>query len=237
LIVSRLSGEDPKAPAAQARLKSGEVDIVASELSERDRAILASFRTVQLLTGEHIERLHCKDLSELSRARRRRDILNRLVRLRILDKLPRRVGGIRAGSAGSVFGLGVIGERLITIGRRSRWRGGIALVSHTLGVSEVFVRVKEVEAQGDIQNVSFVNEPQCWQTIEGDDALSDSWLLKPDALLSFERSGEMQNWFVEVDRGTESASTLRKKMTTYEAAWEAGFNIEGVMPRVWWVEL
>lgn len=237
-IVSRLSGAPvPKRLVSSARMHSGEVELVELEMSERDRAILSSFEIVPLLSGEQIERLHCGGLSRDSRDRRRRDILNRLVRLRLLDKLPRRVGGVRSGSAGAVFGLGLVGERLVSNGRRSRWRGGIALVAHTLAVSEVFVRVKEAELAGDIANVSFVNEPQCWQTIEGSDLLSDSWLLKPDALLSYKVGTELEHWFIEVDRGTESPSTLKKKIAAYETAWEAGLNIHGVMPRVWWIEL
>lgn len=218
------------------RLRAGEVELVESFLSHRDRAVLASFLVVPILSGGQIERLHFRAVEEPSRARRRRQVLTRLVGLRVIERLPRRVGGAHAGSAGYLYVLGLVGERLLgEEGRRRRWRGGVALIPHTLLVSEVFVRAKEAEAGGWIEGLSFVTEPASWQEIDDGE---ERWTLKPDAFLQYRRQTptgpKREEWFVEVDRGTESPSTVRKKVERYEAAWESGFAVDGAMPRVWW---
>lgn len=224
------------------RLRAGEVQVVDQGLTERDRAILRTFEVVQLLTGNQLERLHFSDNADRSRERRRRDVLGRLVAARALERLPRRVGGVRAGSGGFVFGLGAVGERLLENWAgdrrqgvyRRRWRGGVGLVAHTLGVSDVYVRALEAERDDLIGAVSFRAEPFCWQQITPPGDNYQAWTLKPDGLLTFQVRHRAEHWFVEVDRGTESVSTLRKKMDAYEAAWDAGLQIDGVMPRVWW---
>lgn len=228
--------DERKAKPRAGKLRAGEVELVGSYLTERDRAVLRSFLIVPILSGGQLERLHFRAVEEPSRARRRRDVLTRLVGLRVLHRLPRRVGGSHAGSAGYLYVLGLVGERLLGAeGRRHRWRGGVALIPHTLLVSEVYVRAKEAEAVGWIKGVQFSGEPDCWQQVDDGE---EQWTLKPDGFLRYQRDAadgpRTEHWFVEVDRGTESPSTIRKKVERYEAAWEAGLAIDEAMPRIWW---
>src|SRR5581483_7116851 len=75
------------------------------QLSDRDLAVLHSLDELRLLTTRHIERLHFREGSPRTQARRCRAVLQRLYSYRLLDRLDRRVGGIRAGSATMTYRL------------------------------------------------------------------------------------------------------------------------------------
>src|ERR1019366_9149983 len=87
-----------------------------SELSGRDLAIIGQVADLRLMSARQIETIHFP-LSEhesshaASRACQR--ALARLVRDRLLARLERRVGGVRAGSAAFVYGLGQVGQRAL----------------------------------------------------------------------------------------------------------------------------
>src|SRR5207247_2442265 len=90
------------------------------EVSERDLAIVRSVREHRFLAAGHIEALHFADHASFdSAARISRRVLARLTRQRLLNRLERRVGGVRAGSASYIYALGPVGGRLID-GRRHR---------------------------------------------------------------------------------------------------------------------
>src|SRR2546430_17438809 len=91
------------------------VERIAASLGARDLAILADVRRVHVLTGRQVERLHFAELAGAYRDRTRRRVLARLVSLHLLTPPERRIGGVRAGSAGLVFALGPAGPRLRTV--------------------------------------------------------------------------------------------------------------------------
>src|SRR5262245_62962246 len=100
---------------AERRVTWAAVRRIAEGLSERDRAILADVARVRVLSGRQVERLHFADLAGQHRDRTRRRVLERLTALQLLTTLERRIGGVRAGSAGLVFALGAAGQRLLTL--------------------------------------------------------------------------------------------------------------------------
>ena len=82
----------------------------------------------------------------------RRRVLARLVANQLLTPLDRRIGGVRAGSAGLVFALGPAGQRLqalvadeLSPSRRSRQPDTptVRFLSHQLAVSELYVEFVE----------------------------------------------------------------------------------------------
>src|SRR5437899_3294551 len=91
------------------------VQRIAAGLGARDFRVLADVGRVGVLTGRQIERLHFAELAGAHRDRTRRRALERLVSCQLLTPLERRIGGVRAGSAGLVFGLGSAGQRLRAI--------------------------------------------------------------------------------------------------------------------------
>jgi len=217
------------------RVTGAAVQRIAAGLSERDRAILADVALVRVLTGRQVERLHFAELSGRHRDRTRRRVLERLVELQLLTPLERRIGGVRAGSAGLVFALGPAGQRLAAMddhggGGRVRRPGTPTprFMIHNLAVAELYVGLREAARGGAFSLVDYRAEPACWwPTSEGE------WV-KPDAY-TVVASGEVEDsWAVEVDQATESLPTLRRKLRVYLdlVANEERGPEGGVLPRV-----
>lgn len=216
---------------------------VASRLSERDWAVLHDLARVRLLTGRQVQRLHVAEGSALTQARRARAVLERLHDLRLVSRLERRIGGVRAGSAGYVYGLATLGQRLVTQhgpagGRRLRapWTPSPSFVDHVLDVSELYVRLRELErADSTIKLLAFDAEPTAWRPWQSADG--EELLLKPDAFTSVAVDDIEYLHFVEVDRSTESSTVLRRKAEVYAAYWQSGTEQGrlGVFPRVLFV--
>src|SRR5437868_15248922 len=101
------------------RVRSPHVEWVRDRLGERDRQILATIARVRLATGAQLERLHFLDLPPSHRSRSRRRVLRRLVDWRVLVPLERRIGGVRAGSAGLVLALDSAGQWLANVNSRA----------------------------------------------------------------------------------------------------------------------
>jgi hypothetical protein len=210
------------------------------ELSERDRAVLESLYRVRLLTAEQIARLHCADLSAHTRARRSRALTRRLHEQRLVTRLPRSIGGIRAGSRGHVYGLSGLGQAVLddaNSGKRRRavWHSKPYFQDHMLAVSELYVRLVEACRSGDAELLTFTAEPACWRRFPGPGG--QPVILKPDAYV---RTGigefELAS-FVEVDLGTESLPTIQRKGHIYLAYWRSGLEHQanGVFPQVLWL--
>ncbi len=211
---------------------------IAEGLSERDRAIADTVGRVRVLTGRQLERLHFAELQGAHRDRTRRRVLARLVSLGVLTPLERRIGGARAGSAGLVFALGLVGQRLATLGPncasvtpgRVRQPGTPTdrFLCHTLAVSELYVQLVELARSQSFTLAHFRAEPACWwQDSTG------SWI-KPDASACLETTDVTDSWAVEVDRATESLPTLSRKLAVYlELAEHGETGPDGdVLPRV-----
>ncbi len=218
------------------RVTRAAVQRIAEGLSQRDRAILADVARVRVLTSRQVERLHFAELQGAYRDRNRRRVLERLASLQLLAPLQRRIGGVRAGSAGLVFALGLAGQRLFrleangNLGGRAR-RPHIPtdrFLGHSLAVAELYVGLVEADRAGSLTLVGFEAEPDCWwRDSEGE------WV-KPDAY-AVVSAGEVQDsWAVEVDMGTESVPTLRRKLAAYLGLVEQGEHGPdgGVLPRV-----
>lgn len=216
-------------------LSARRLAILEQRLTDRDRAILTTLRRVRLATGHQLERLHFTDTS----VRQRRRVLAALTEQGLIARLPRIVGGVRAGSSGYLFTLDVAGQRLTDQSGPARghrvqrpWTPGVPFIAHTLLVTELYVRLVEAERTGAVKLRGFDTEPACWRTFSGRGGGRAT--LKPDAYLELELGDDADYWFVEVDRGTESPGTLARKAETYRAYWSSGREQarSGVFPRV-----
>jgi hypothetical protein len=230
-----MTADNPSAVGSGRRVTGARVARIARELSERDKAILDDVGRVRVLTGRQVERLHFAELGGRHRDRTRRRVLERLVSLELLTPLERRIGGVRAGSAGLVFALGPAGQRLLDIqghgsGGRVRRPGTPTprFMIHNLAVAELYVGLVEAARSGAFSLTSFRAEPGCWwQTSEG------LWV-KPDSLVVVSTGDVEDSWAIEVDQATESLPTLRRKLKGYldlVATGERGPD-GGVLPRV-----
>src|ERR1035437_524290 len=88
------------------------LDQLRKELTGRDLAIVGQVAELRLMNASHIKAVHfcaAEHDNDLAAARACQRVLARLVRDRLLVRLARRVGGVRAGSASYVYGLGPLG--------------------------------------------------------------------------------------------------------------------------------
>jgi hypothetical protein len=205
----------------------GQLDQIRRNLGERDWAVLRDLAKVRLLSVKQVERLRVIEGSGLTRARRTRALMERLNKLGLVVRLDRRVGGVHAGSAGHVYALTTRGQRLTSRvgpagGRRLRkpWEPSPAFVDHLLGVSELYVRLGQLEADHQIEGLVFEAEPACWRHWTG--MAGDRLVIKPDAFLRFDRGDYEYRYFVEVDRASQSNSVIRRKGEAYVEYYLSG---------------
>lgn len=206
-----------------------------SGLSDRDWQIVATLARVRLASVAHLEALHFCGLTR----RRTQQALTTLSAERVIKRLDRVVGGVRAGSSGHVYALDVAGQRLADLDRVRRPRPprpiGAAYVSHVLAVTEVYVQLVLADRRGDLDLARFVAEPGSWRSYFGPGG-GRIWL-KPDAYIVAQMEGFEDHWFMEMDCGTESAATVARKLGAYVQYWRSGTEDaeHAVFPRVLWL--
>lgn len=207
--------------------------VLLDELPSRDLYVLHDLKRVRALTGYQLERLHFHDLNTPhTKGSARRRSLHRLQDQSLITTLARRVGGERAGSAGLIYSLDGAGHRLLDAldyhGQRRRrpWSVGQQFVAHTLAISELYVRLREAERRGDLHLLTFDAEPTSWHH-------SALGCIKPDAYTVVAAGRWEDHTWIEVDRGTESLPTLRRKLLAYvDLATAGNSGPGGVLPQV-----
>lgn len=218
-----------------ARVSWAKVVALAERLSERDKEIIRLLARVRVLTGTQLERLafHCYSTDNQSHIRRR--VLKRLADLDLVATLERRIGGVRAGSAGLVYALGRVGQRMADMlnGATSNDRTraprtpGTLFLRHALAVSEAFTSMVEISRGSNVRVRSFLAEPHSWWP-DG-----TGGLLRPDALVIVEDEQYEATAWLEIDQGTESLGRIRSKIAAYEAfALTGREGANGVLPHV-----
>lgn len=224
-------------------LTASQADELSARLSERDWLVLHRVSELRFVSGAQLARLCFADSAdERINARAARRALLRLTRLGLLDRLPRVVGGVRAGSAGYVYRLGLGGQRLAAARgwqperrpRRSRVPGTLFL-HHTLLIAELHTRLREGERSGRFELLELRAEPSCWREIDGLSAQR----LKPDGYVRLGIGAYEDSYFIEVDRGTEGSQTIEAQLGRYVAYWQSGREQaeHGVFPKVLWLTL
>ena len=213
---------------------------LAHELTPRELTLVQELDRLRLASVKQLERLHFTAESPRANARQARRTLARLTDLRVLVRLERRVGGVRAGSRGSVYTLDVAGQRLASacgpaggIRIRRPWKQGGAFIAHQLAVTELYTRLTEVTRRGRLDLLEFDAEPACWRTFTG---LGGSrTVLKPDAFVRLGVGEFEDSYFIEVDRSTHSGPSVARKLTLYRRYWQTGREQNrrsGVFPKV-----
>lgn len=222
-----------------ARRSPAMIERLVEHLSPRDRAILRDLATTRVLTGSQLTRLHFHNLSTTSRDRTRRGVLARLTKHDLVTPLERTIGGVRAGSDGLVFALGVTGQRALPLldaeagdagvpaRPRRPWTPGQSFLRHTLAISELYVQSVEAQRAGQLALLRFGAEAAAWWP---DGA---GGFVKPDASACVASGDVEDSWFIEVDRATQSPETLRRKLRRYvDFARTGQLGPDGVTPRV-----
>lgn len=211
---------------------------VREGLGERDLAVLRSVHALRLVDARQLEALHFWDhATPLAGARTARRVLERLTTQRLLQRLDRRVGGVRAGSASYIYAVGPVGERLLCPGepRRRMLEPGERFVRHTLAVAQLAADLTVASRSGGFDLLELTPEPACWRRFTGPAGTAET--LKPDLRLTLGDTELEHHWFVEVDLATESRSAVLRKCRQYVAYWRTGREQVGLglFPRVAWL--
>jgi hypothetical protein len=207
---------------------------LAERLSTRQWAVIDDVQRLGIVSGGQLRRLHYDATESAQRVARKQ--LGRLVELRILARLTRRIGGVRAGSEGFVYRLDVLGQRLMQPGQaryRRPWTPGDGYLGHALAVAELYVQLATCPA--DWKLLGYAAEPECWRDFNGPGG--QPLVLKPDALVVGSSDDYEDRYFIEVDRGTEALPQVARKTRLYVSYWQSGREqaAEGIFPRVLWI--
>jgi hypothetical protein len=209
------------------------------QLSARDLAIVRQVGQLRLMSARQIQAVHFPDAehgSQSAATRARQRAIKRLVRDRLLLQLERRIGGVRAGSAGLVLALGAVGQRVLVLDgpRRRAYEPTARFVDHILATAQLVVNVMVAARAGQLELLEQQAEPHCWREFAG---IGGRLLLRPDTFLVLGCGDYELRWFVEIDRASESLPTIARKCRLYADYYQSGVEQAkhgGVFPRVCW---
>jgi hypothetical protein len=208
-----------------------------AQLNGRDRAVLRRVSELRFVSGAQLMRLHFADVP----ARTAREALLRLNRLDVLERLPRVVGGVRAGSAGYVYRFGAGGQRLaarhgwLPAGRKNRTHvPGTLFVAHALKIAELHTRLVEADRQGRIELLELAGEAASRRSYGGP---LGPRTLKPDSYVRLGAGDYEFVYFIEVDLGSEGSRALSAKLRQYVEYEASGIEqaARGVFPLSVWL--
>lgn len=219
-----------RAVAAGGRVSAGRSAAVRQSMTDNDRSVIESVARLKIVSGGQLQRLHFG--SGPNETRRAGRCLKRLTEKRVLARLPRSVGGIRAGSSGFIYQLDLIGQAIMRPGSTRRpWQVGMAFVNHGLMVAECYVRLVEASRRTGNGVTSFAVESDAWMEYQG---ASGPTVLRPDAEARITIGPYEDRWWIEADRGTEGPGRIRTKLVRYTEAYELGAT-GPIFPKVIWV--
>ncbi|MEV8358462.1 replication-relaxation family protein [Microbacterium sp. NPDC076895] len=216
-------------------------------LSDRDWLILGSVQQYRFLTTRQVARLHFDLKPETKPIPRRATLaMSRLRGLGLVESLHRRIGGVRAGSAGMVWQNTNLSRQLLAgrsestdavpASRMRRHEPGAVFLEHTLAVAETAIDVMDATRDRHVALDRLELEPDAWRSYLGKHG--GVVRLKPDLAVSTRTSsGDVDHWFIEVDRDTEPPGRILRKCIQYQDHRRAGTEQKrlGVYPAVVWI--
>lgn len=210
-------------------------EAIGEQLKRRQRSVVHDVDRLGVVTGRQLQRLHYG--TSPAGARLARKHLSQLVHWRVLGRLKRSVGGVRRGSAGYVYALGPVGQRLVQPGRsryREPWTPRESFMRHALAISELYTELRERES-ADVELLNFDSEPGCWRRYFGPGGARS--MLKPDAFVVLGLGDVEDRYFIEMDCGTEPGPRLLTKAKAYIRYWQSGREQaeSEVFPYVLWI--
>lgn len=216
-----------------------ELQRLAAQLSDRDWDILRWLHQHRYATSDQLRRRFFVDhVSRSAATRACVRVLDRLLEKRILTRLERRIGGVRHGSAGFVWCLDTIGDRLTRADGGSRRRvqePSFTFLAHSLAATETHVQLQVADRAGSFRLTSVQVETEAWRDYVTPSGARS--ILKPDLMVTVSNDEYDDHWYIEIDLGTEWLPTLLRKCRAYEDYRRTGRAQaeHGVFPRVLWV--
>lgn len=219
------------------RITAKRVALVHRQLNPAQECIVEYLATAKLLSGRQLRCL--SDSSTIYQRRALQRDLKHLTELRVVARLGRRVGGIKAGSDSFVYALDVVGQRIVHPEPRRQWRPpwtpSVRILAHALAVSDLYVALHGADRSHRIELLHFAAEPNCWRTFTGPGG--GRLILKPDAHVVVATEDSEHHAWIELDRATESLTWITEKAKTYARYHATGReqSTEGVYPRCLWI--
>ena len=216
------------------------------KLTRRDEEILEDLERFRLLTTRQLQRLHFpaaplgphQTVSGATRGTTR--VLGRLETHGAIARLHRRIGGVKHGSAVTIWQLAAAGDRHLRARRgepvRRRYdEPGLAFTEHTLAIADVAVSLIEQANAGRFELLELELEPANWRSFAGTGATVLT--LKPDLLVVTADATTETHSFVEIDRATEHLPAVLRKCTTYQRHYRTGIEQQkrDLYPAVVWI--
>ncbi|HEX3510035.1 MAG TPA: replication-relaxation family protein [Solirubrobacteraceae bacterium] len=206
------------------------------DLSRRDHHVISLVDRFRTMSGAQLRELCWPEGPPETRARLARRRLAKLATKGLLEPLERRVGGVRAGSAGYCFSLGAEAQRRLRSGRARRpVAPGARHLAHTLAVAQLFTDLTLTERWGVTALLAFDPEPECWRYYPGLYGVTES--LRPDAFVRLAHGEYEDSWLVEIDRATVGGRTLAAKAQRYVDCFQSGAvqASEEIFPKTLWI--
>jgi hypothetical protein len=223
--------------ATRRRVGARQLDALRAGLSERHKAVLAAVGSLHVVGTGQVRRLLFWDLTEQGSVRAAQRCLARLHNAGLVERLDRRIGGLRPGSSMFLWRLSNAGARLVwpDTNRCRRREPGLAHLAHVLDVAEVVVHLHERARARTCRIIEVQTEPDCWRDYHT--PWGDKRILKPDLRITLALDGGEMHRFVEVDRATEHRPGIDRKLAAYIRTWKGGGEQvrAGVFPGVMWI--
>lgn len=245
----------PSVQTSHGRIGARQRAQLAADLSTRDLNVLTRIAQHRYLTSTQVQRfVFTGYASDASATRSSRYALAKLERLGLLRRLDRRVGGVRAGSAATIWQLTPGGIRLLHDQNRGyrTHEPSQRFLNHCLAIADTHLSLNDLRTTLDdphhtdangigigFQQVAVAVEPASWRRYTGTGG-EPRWL-QPDLAATLTgtdaEGGYTDHWFIEVDCGTESIPTLLRKCDQYTAYHASGVEQDqlGTFPAVLWI--
>ena len=214
-----------------------------NEVTERAEFILRHIQQCKYMTTGQIRRVYYTETSSiLSSIRSANRDLARLRAWALIQPLERRIGGVRAGSGAYVWALTQTGTRLLALkdgtpqkGRHRVYEPSLVFLTHTLAITELDVRLRELTKTTSAELSLIQHEPICWRNYVGLSGAANC--LRPDLFAITTNEEYIDYWFFEVDLATESPACVLRKCEQYLAYYRSGQEQKkcDIFPRVIWI--
>jgi hypothetical protein len=220
------------------RITANRLELAAEGLTARDRAVLDTLAIVGVASTGQVARTCCWGFTTDTAMRLARRSLERLRRDGLARRFDDRAWDRRQGAPGYVHALSGAGLRLADgesapgVGQRRAWRPSYQFLTHRLGITELYVRLIELERTGGPRMREFAPEASAARAFHGPGGKSR--FVRPDALVRLGVGDTEVSHFVEIDLGTESPATILRKCQAYRAYELTGDETRhyGVFPGV-----
>lgn len=234
--------EHPTPAARPKKMNRAYLAELDKRLSGRDRDVLRAIQKHRFLLTGQIQRLYFAEGSSApANTRAANRALKKLNEYGLINSLKRRIGGVRAGSASLIWHLTEPGHRILHLGnqdtgpRRRFEEPSPMFLEHTLAVAECAVQLICIcRPSEDLELVSVDSEPTCWRPFTVDGKVV---YLKPDLFAITTYEDYEDQWFIEIDLGTESPAQVALKCAAYYKYYCSGIEQResGMFPLVVWI--